>query len=170
MLGMLIGLSQLARSESLDVRAWPLALSGLAVVYREFAVRAWAVCMMLFGIYFPHRWSADARRPWLKWVLAIPLARPWPCGAPPAASYSLSTMPPAPAGFPRRLPPGYSSRSSSPPSACSSFRSPSSFATKAMAPDDRRRLKVIYWGSTASMAPLFLLIVLPAALLTPRGG
>ncbi len=34
----------------------------------------WALAMLLFGIYFPERWSLDEKLPWLKWFLIIPLA------------------------------------------------------------------------------------------------
>lgn len=33
----------------------------------------WALGMLLFGIYFPERWSLDVKMPWLKWLFIIPL-------------------------------------------------------------------------------------------------
>jgi sigma-B regulation protein RsbU (phosphoserine phosphatase) len=33
----------------------------------------WALAMMLFGIYFPERWSVDVKYPWAKWILIVPL-------------------------------------------------------------------------------------------------
>jgi sigma-B regulation protein RsbU (phosphoserine phosphatase) len=32
------------------------------------------VCMLLFGIYFPHRLDLDVKAPWAKWLLIVPLA------------------------------------------------------------------------------------------------
>jgi sigma-B regulation protein RsbU (phosphoserine phosphatase) len=34
----------------------------------------WALCMFLFGLYFPDRSRLDRRFPWLKWLLIAPLA------------------------------------------------------------------------------------------------
>jgi phosphoserine phosphatase RsbU/P len=43
-------------------------------VYRSLFFSNWALGMLLFGIYFPERWSIDKRFPWLKWLLILPLA------------------------------------------------------------------------------------------------
>ena len=42
-------------------------------IYREIFFSSWALGMLLFGIYFPERWTVDVRHPWLKWLLIIPL-------------------------------------------------------------------------------------------------
>jgi sigma-B regulation protein RsbU (phosphoserine phosphatase) len=33
----------------------------------------WALSMLLFGIYFPERWTLDKKLPWLKWIFIVPL-------------------------------------------------------------------------------------------------
>lgn len=42
--------------------------------YHDIFFASWALAMLLFGIYFPERWSVDRRVPWLKWILIVPLA------------------------------------------------------------------------------------------------
>lgn len=41
--------------------------------YRTIFYSSWALGMLIFGIYFPERWSLDKRFPWLKWILIVPL-------------------------------------------------------------------------------------------------
>ena len=41
--------------------------------YRDLYFGTWAMAMLLFGIYFPERWSIDKRFPWAKWLLLGPL-------------------------------------------------------------------------------------------------
>jgi phosphoserine phosphatase RsbU/P len=57
-----------------SVMSWPPIVRGLALSYRTFWVVSWPVWMMLFGIYFPERASADRRRPWIKWAVLAPVA------------------------------------------------------------------------------------------------
>jgi sigma-B regulation protein RsbU (phosphoserine phosphatase) len=42
-------------------------------IYRNIFFSNWALGMLLFGIYFPERWSVDKRFPWVKWILILPL-------------------------------------------------------------------------------------------------
>ncbi len=42
-------------------------------VYRGLFFSGWALGMLLFGIYFPERWSVDRKIPWAKWILIVPL-------------------------------------------------------------------------------------------------
>ncbi len=42
-------------------------------IYRSVFFSSWALGMLLFGIYFPERWSVDRRIPWAKWILIVPL-------------------------------------------------------------------------------------------------
>ena len=43
-------------------------------IYRNIFFSSWALGMLLFGLYFPERWSVDERIPWAKWILIVPLA------------------------------------------------------------------------------------------------
>ena len=42
-------------------------------IYRNIFFSSWALGMLLFGIYFPERWSIDKKIPWAKWILIVPL-------------------------------------------------------------------------------------------------
>ena len=44
------------------------------VLFRTIFFSTWALAMLLFGIYFPERWSVDRRFPWAKWILIVPLS------------------------------------------------------------------------------------------------
>lgn len=46
---------------------------SLVGAYRTIFYSSWALGMLVFGLYFPERWSVDRRFPWLKWILIVPL-------------------------------------------------------------------------------------------------
>ena len=62
----LLGLTSLP----LEVYWDPATLVG---AFQDISFACWALAMLLFGIYFPERWSLDERIPWLKWVFIVPL-------------------------------------------------------------------------------------------------
>lgn len=70
--GLLLGVSQVA--SSFDAFAFPPSLLVFVAVYRAVVSTAWPIWMFLFGLYFPHRFAWDRRRPWLKYLLIVPLA------------------------------------------------------------------------------------------------
>jgi phosphoserine phosphatase RsbU/P len=43
-------------------------------VFQDICFACWALAMLLFGIYFPERWSIDRRWPWVKWLFIGPLS------------------------------------------------------------------------------------------------
>ncbi len=43
-------------------------------VYQDIFFSGWSLAMLLFGIYFPERWSIDRKVPWLKWFFIVPLS------------------------------------------------------------------------------------------------
>jgi sigma-B regulation protein RsbU (phosphoserine phosphatase) len=45
----------------------------LVGVFRSIFFHTWSVAMLLFGIYFPERWSVDKKIPWAKWIFIVPL-------------------------------------------------------------------------------------------------
>jgi phosphoserine phosphatase RsbU/P len=158
LLGILLGIGELTRAPILDPRGW--ADIGVSVrFYHEMAAPAWPICMMLFGIYFPQRWRFDRSFPWIKWAIGAPLvALPlWYSTADAIASINYTAA--APLFFSR---PAVNSILTA-----LSFVAPCFFfiglsdkyRDTSLAPGDRRRLKLLYFGTTAAMTPLFLLIV-----------
>ena len=163
MLGMLLGLSVLDRTGLLDSRGWPLPMGISAIFYREIAIRAWAACMALFGIYFPQRWSLDRRVPWIKWFFLVPLCATalWDgC----KEAIQVADFPAAATLFPGSVPEWmqivflFSTTSIFFCALAAKYRDP------ALAADDRRRLRLLYWGCTASMTPSFLIWIFTALL------
>ena len=47
--------------------------STLVGAFQDISFACWALAMLLFGIYFPERWTLDEKLPWLKWVFIVPL-------------------------------------------------------------------------------------------------
>ncbi len=153
-LGILLGLSQLIRNANIDPRGWPAAIALPAWLFHVIAVSAWAPCMMLFGIYFPHRWRLDERVPWAKWLLLAPLLYTglylcvrdavlfWNVAAP--------ALLPAPPNW-LQIAPMLIALSLFFVGISLKFHDPRSPA------DDRRRLKLLYAGCTAAMTPFFLI-------------
>jgi len=45
----------------------------IALFWNIIAQTAMPLCLMFFGVYFPERSSVDVKLPWVKWVIAIPL-------------------------------------------------------------------------------------------------
>ena len=43
-------------------------------VYQDIFFACWSMAMLLFGVYFPERWSFDRRFPWFKWIFIVPLS------------------------------------------------------------------------------------------------
>lgn len=41
--------------------------------YTDIFSSTWALSMLLFGIYFPERWTLDKKFPWAKWIFIVPL-------------------------------------------------------------------------------------------------
>ena len=48
-------------------------LLPLCLFWNVAAQTAMPVCLMFFGIYFPERSALDIKRPWVKWLIAIPI-------------------------------------------------------------------------------------------------
>ena len=54
------------------VMYWHTPIKHVALVYRSAVLNSWPIFMLVFAIYFPDRSGLDRRRPWLKWVVLIP--------------------------------------------------------------------------------------------------
>ena len=46
----------------------------LVGIFQDIFFASWALGMLLWGIYFPERWSVDKKVPWLKWIFIVPLS------------------------------------------------------------------------------------------------
>jgi sigma-B regulation protein RsbU (phosphoserine phosphatase) len=46
----------------------------LIYFFQQTMINSWGIWMLLFGIYFPERWILDKKFPWAKWLLILPLS------------------------------------------------------------------------------------------------
>jgi sigma-B regulation protein RsbU (phosphoserine phosphatase) len=161
LLGLLLGFSQLARSDWLDLRAWPLAIAMPGIFFRELDLRAWGACMMLFGIYFPRRFELDRRAPWIKWIFLAPLAATalWDGlrDSLQVADYNLAAR-----LFPVEVPEWIQIVLLF--ITCALFFVPLGikYRDPAESADDRRRLQLLYMGASLAMTPAFLVWIFMA--------
>ena len=158
MLGVLLGLSQLSREGSFDALGWPNPFGVIMQVYRVAALPIWAVAMMLFGIYFPRRWSLDRRAPWAKWVLIAAVWAPLSLDVLQAAVAAVNV--PLADSLPRDPLTGTGVFLILAPLIGTFFMGlANKYHEAGLAADDRRRLRLLYWGCTAAMQPIFLLFL-----------
>jgi sigma-B regulation protein RsbU (phosphoserine phosphatase) len=73
-LGMMLSFGEMAGNNTVDgLFGHDDRLQVLLTGYEQYGANVWSVFMMLFGIYFPERIGVDRRWPWLKWLLAVPI-------------------------------------------------------------------------------------------------
>ncbi|MBZ5724199.1 MAG: SpoIIE family protein phosphatase [Acidobacteriia bacterium] len=169
-LGILLGLSQLDRPAALSALGWPPAVGVPSAVFRELAQPAWSICMMWFGLCFPHPGRMDRRLPWIKWLLTAPLALMalWnglrTAGLALAAETTNRLLPrlPGPDWFWIVLLFGTTS--------LFFMGLGEKYGDESLASDDRRRLKLLYWGCTVAMTPMFLLFIVTGVFLHRQPG
>jgi sigma-B regulation protein RsbU (phosphoserine phosphatase) len=71
LLVLMLGFTQLLSSHWLA--GWSPVLRYPAEIYHRTFRMAWPIGMMLFGLYFPHRFAFERRHSWLKWTALTPL-------------------------------------------------------------------------------------------------
>lgn len=159
LLGMLLGFTQ-SFGESRVLEAWPNGWRELAVAYHQIVGASWPILMLLFGFYFPEPFPRSYnifRWRMLGWLVIVPLSisavidtsiatgqiSNWSAVAPlyhrsvPLEVLSTVLAYTAIGGF-----------------FCFLFIKSS--APALLAADARRRLRLLYWGTTVSMAPALL--------------
>jgi sigma-B regulation protein RsbU (phosphoserine phosphatase) len=158
LLGILLGIGQLTCTPVLDPRGW----AGIGVpmqFYRDVSAAAWAICMMLFGIYFPQRWRFDRTFPWIKWMIGAPLAA--------RVLWEATTNAIASIDYPAAAPLLFAVPGADAIATALAFIAPCFFfiglsdkyRDSSLPAGDRRRIKLLYFGTTTAMTPLFLLIL-----------
>ncbi len=167
LLALMLCCSQLAAAGNVSPHGWPPYLRIPAVLFQTPAQLAWSVGMMLFGLYFPERWTLDQRFPWAKWILLGPLAVDTALRT--ALALGVSENCRAVASLASALPGLRGVRDIVVVAAVSVFFIALSHRLRdpATPPDSRRRLRLLFWGSTASLTPLFLLFLASVTGLRP---
>jgi sigma-B regulation protein RsbU (phosphoserine phosphatase) len=129
-----------------------------AVIFKVFFGGLWPATMLLFGFYFPDRLELDERRPWLKWVLIAPLLadfiRSVTLEVGQLHSYAFAaqvvhaTQPVARLiGFLSLIPISFF------------FIGLSIKIATTVAPDARRRLRLLLIGASIALSPIFVLVL-----------
>jgi sigma-B regulation protein RsbU (phosphoserine phosphatase) len=141
-----------------EVQFWPGPLYAFITVWTTLGLFAGPLSIMFFGIYFPERSQSDLSLPWIKWIVTGMLAALVPV----ALVYNL--------GFAF----SFASIARLAPHVGLLFRALTllamiaigiyfyclgSKAATAKSPDLRRRLRILYVGSTVGNGPLFFLVL-----------
>jgi sigma-B regulation protein RsbU (phosphoserine phosphatase) len=160
--GMLLGFSQLFEFRR-AIEAWPAGVRELAMVYNTALASAWPIFMLLFGFYFPIPFPVGHRvRRWSKWglwLIVAPLAVSGVAGVlvrtGQITNYSaVTTIQKGAAAFDLVASPlGYVAVSGF---FCFIFMKSSSESV--LPADARRRLRLLYWGTTVAMTPALVIV------------
>jgi sigma-B regulation protein RsbU (phosphoserine phosphatase) len=154
-LGILLSMAEFTNAGILDARSWP-GFGMVIYLYHDIG-DLWGIFMLLFGFYFPQRWRFDRYAPWFKWALVAPsgLLALWDIARDALLS---ANYPEAERLLPYIPAFGTAALVFSLMTPCLFFIAlQDRFKDQSLAPDDRRRLRLLYWGCTAALSPLFLL-------------
>ena len=141
-----------------SVQFMPPALVPAAMVWAEIDETMMPVALLLFAIHFPDRASFDRRYPWVKWVLIAPQLLLFPMDL--AAQYEGLYHVPVAVWL------ATAHERAQPVETVASVGSILLFfallGTRmgTSTGDARRRLRVLYYGAIAGLAPVFLLVIL----------
>jgi phosphoserine phosphatase RsbU/P len=143
----------------------PLML--IAIFWSSLAQTAMPLCLMAFGIYFPERSPIDIRFPWIKWLFIAPIAILFPLDL--LSDYSHAYNFAA-----ERWLATYSFQINTVENILSALAI--SYFFVCLAPkirtatgDARRRLRVLYVGSSVGLTPLFILLIISTIRKTDLG-
>jgi len=151
LLGLLLSFSQ-----TVDSFDWHWPLYAAALLWHVMASALWPVCMMLFGLFFPHRSVIDRSVPWLKWVLIALVVIPSAIVGATILTWRLDVD----ASLPLRPYLGLAGNASTIAGmlAISVFFARLGFSSGAAKDrDSRRRLAYMWAGAGVSLTPVFLL-------------
>jgi sigma-B regulation protein RsbU (phosphoserine phosphatase) len=158
LLGLMLSFGQLGGFET-ELFLSERLLRDILIVYHLFCVSAWPIWMMLFGIYFPERLELERRVPWVKWLFIIPLGIITVC----SIIYTLGVVENYKLAAPlyRLLQPveGPLSVILLLPTSIFFFGLFTKLSEN-KSPDAHRRLKLLTTGTTISMGPLFIIVII----------
>lgn len=158
LLGILLGGTQLNAAAMLDALRWPDPIGITGHAYRYLIQYAWPISMMMFGLYFPNPGWIDRTTPWIKWILGSVLVVAGVWDTLHETSHALShpgawEIPPSPV-------PGWLITALMFVTTSVFFAAIGEKGFNPTLPiDDRRRLKLLYWGCTFAMVPSLLRFV-----------
>ena len=126
--------------------------------YRGIFFSSWALGMLLFGLYFPERWSLDVRFPWAKWILIVPLCFQIFLGLSGQLRHLVGF---SIAGYLGPLPTayGYIGFFVNMIAISLFFSALGHKAGKLENRDSRRRISLLVWGTSLAITPTFLVLL-----------
>ncbi len=155
---LMISYGQLASGAGRVAEGWGEPWRALGTFYQMMANITWPAWMLLFGVYFPDPKSRVRLAAWSRWAVALPILLFALLVA------ALETGEQMGHGTPEWLN-GFLRLSSNvflvlTISACALYFANISYkASKEKAPDARRRLRLLFWGTNISLTPLFIMIM-----------
>jgi len=161
LLGLMFCFSQLF--SSFKIESWGPGFRDVAMAYRSALAAGWPIFMFLFGFYFPEPFPFYTRMPaWRRWIPLLIIA-PILVNVATFVTFSITEM----TDYARAQQIIQKFRPSQTPFTIYTFCVVgfgffSSIFTKssmAISPDAKRRLRLLYWGSTVALFPLFLISV-----------
>jgi len=141
-----------------DIQFWPGPIYAFMSFWITFGLVVGPLSIMFFGIYFPERSPIDVRLPWMKWVLIALLAALLPAALRFNLGFAFSFA--SIAALAPHI--GLLSRALTLLAMLAIaiyFLCLGTKAGTATSPDVRRRLRILYVGSTVGNGPLFLLVI-----------
>ncbi len=137
----------------------PFYTSDAVVVWSSFWTAGWPSWMLLFAVSFPQPLGLDRKRPWLKWLLVVPLL----CGALLAGGLIVLWLHDTHAALAFRP---FVMRLRLVQTVGGMLAIGGFFAAlgykraTAVSADDRRRLKILSTGASIGLTPTFLLVII----------
>lgn len=152
---MLLGFTQIAGVLAAPALLWPDALRIPGLIYGQFFGSTWPISFALFGVYFAERLPWEKRHGWIKWTLLGPMGLFALGGVivQAAEAFDLRALAPASRAFLKTAP------IVMPVAICvvSFFFIVMGWKSGVTSSSDaRRRIRLLYWGATISLAPLLV--------------
>jgi phosphoserine phosphatase RsbU/P len=160
LLMLMLSFAHMSTGEAAYHAAWelPAGLRPIAIGYHAFFASTWATWILLFGVYFPERLPLDRKLPWLKWLLILPVLAA--AVAQVLATIADSENITAISSFRALLDPTYQIGFYAGMISISGFFM--CLGVKqgtASTADAKRRLKLLQWGASVALTPLFFVAV-----------
>ena len=162
LLGLLLGVAGLVSVA--NASAFPPSLLEFVAIYRVLVPTTWPIWMFLFALYFPHSFRWDRHRPWIKYLLIVPLlVNAFLMTIDQAGRVlSFATVQPLD-NFLNSKATGIVTLALS-VIAISSFFALLGFKFGKSSKDSRRRLRILLAGAFVGLTPLFIFVLLQFAL------
>ncbi|MBX9603964.1 MAG: SpoIIE family protein phosphatase [Bryobacteraceae bacterium] len=157
LLALMLSFGQMAGAQAAGFALWSAPWRQIGEAWRTFLQTTWPVWMTLFGMYFPDRHARGVANWMLRWVLALPMLI-FSLGITAVNVYSAETFG-ALAGLQQALEAANPVHFAAMFLAIGSFFANIGFKMGTSKGDDRRRLKLLYWGAMVALTPTGILVI-----------